>query len=107
MLSLQNFEKLIDPTILQRGKSYFNDGSIIYIEEIADRLWDAEVEGSEDYTVKIELKAKEQVDSFSCSCPYDGDVCKHIVAVLYAIREEIGNKKPLTFRETMSQCGHD
>jgi hypothetical protein len=46
---------------------------------------EAEVSGSEDYQVRIDLNIDGEVDDYFCSCPayekYDG-ACKHIVAVL-------------------------
>jgi uncharacterized Zn finger protein len=51
------------------------------------------VEGSEDYEVFVQI-SKGKVVEHSCDCPYDwGDVCKHIVVVLYYIRDiEIGEE---------------
>jgi hypothetical protein len=31
----------------------------------------------------------EEISDYNCDCPYDGDICKHIAAVLFTIREEI------------------
>jgi len=49
--------------------------------------WTAEVEGSDLYSVEIELNDNEIV-SWECDCPYDyGDICKHIVALLLYIKD--------------------
>lgn len=37
----------------------------------------------------IKLK-KDEVTECSCNCPHDADHCKHIIAVLYALKEEGG-----------------
>lgn len=92
MLSLQNFETQIDPTILQRGKQYYSQKAIALLEETEDNVWQAEVEGSETYQVELSLADKNEISSYACDCPYDGDICKHVVAVLFAVRTEV--KKP-------------
>jgi len=51
-------------------------------------MWNAIVTGSEDYHVKITLK-KGGIEKSSCDCPHDAEYCKHIFAVLYAIKEEM------------------
>ena len=87
MLTLQNFETEINAAILQRGKLYFEKGNVENLEETEDNTWCAEVEGSDLYTVEITLKANKTVTNYSCDCPYDEGICKHIVAVLFALRE--------------------
>lgn len=87
MLTLQNFETEINAAILQRGKLYFEKGNVENLEETEDNTWCAEVEGADLYTVEITLKANKTVTNYSCDCPYDEGICKHIVAVLFALRE--------------------
>ena len=91
MLTLQNFEKQISTTILERGKLYYSKGCVTYIEESGNDKWEAEVEGSETYTVEVTLKNGSEVSDYLCDCPYDGGgICKHIVAVLFALQKEKG-----------------
>ena len=93
MLTVKNFETQTDRTILQRGKQYYNEGNVTSIEETGEGTWMAEVEGSELYEVEVVLNKMGGVREASCDCPYnDDDICKHVIAVLYAIREE--QKKP-------------
>ena len=88
-MTLQDFEKQIDPVILKRGKEYFNNDSVEFLKEIKKGYWTANVSGTDDYTIEIQVGSKESITLYSCDCPYDyGDICKHIVAVLYAISEE-------------------
>ncbi|MCB9050893.1 MAG: SWIM zinc finger family protein [Lewinellaceae bacterium] len=87
MFSLDNFESLVPAKILARGLAYFNERAVERLEETTKGQWEAVVAGSEDYEVEITLAGK-QVKAWSCDCPYDGGpVCKHVVAVLYALRE--------------------
>lgn len=50
------------------------------------------MEGSEMYSVDLTLKRNNELNEYSCDCPYDGDICKHVAAVFFALRDEI--KKP-------------
>lgn len=85
---MTSFEYHIGNTILQRGKAYYEDGHVESFEEVENGAWIATVIGSEDYFVEIEFSKRGTVKDYQCDCPYDGDLCKHVVAVLYAIRDE-------------------
>ena len=92
MFSLDNFESYVPAKILARGLAYFNERAVERLEETTKGQWEAVVAGSEDYEVEITLAGK-QVKAWSCDCPYDGGaVCKHVVAVLYALRETAPTK---------------
>lgn len=88
MITLDNFEAQVSSDIVKRGKSYFQNGAVTYFDEVDDGSWEAEVDGSDTYQVEILLDGR-TVQRYSCDCPYDGDVCKHVVAVLYELRQEI------------------
>lgn len=86
--SLQDFEQKIPNAILGRGLEYFEEGLVHNLARHGDS-WEAEVTGSDSYVVEVELLANE-VAGWFCDCPYDyGPLCKHVVAVLYAIRQEL------------------
>jgi uncharacterized Zn finger protein len=81
------FETEIERKILDRGFDYYENNNVIDVENLGNGEFSAVVEGSEDYEVFIEI-SKGKVVEHSCDCPYDwGDVCKHVVAVLYYIRD--------------------
>jgi uncharacterized Zn finger protein len=81
------FETEIERKILDRGFDYYENNNVIDVENLGNGEFSAVVEGSEDYEVFIEI-SKGKVIEHSCDCPYDwGDVCKHVVAVLYYIRD--------------------
>lgn len=93
MLTIHNFESQLDRAILKRGKQYYDEGNVTSIEEAGEGIWTAEVEGSDLYEVEVILSKGGKVSEASCDCLYDDDdICKHVVAVLYTIREE--QKKP-------------
>ncbi|MCD8166348.1 MAG: SWIM zinc finger family protein [Bacteroides sp.] len=72
---------------MKRGELYFEQGYVGRIRKIDSGTYEATVRGSDDYAVEIELENDQVIDYF-CDCPYDfGPVCKHIVAVLFALRE--------------------
>ena len=108
------FEQHIDETILDRGLTYFKNGHITSVEELYPGEFEAVVEGTEDYEVRLKIQ-NNNVTEYSCTCPYDyGSVCKHIVAVLYYLQQEEavskqsdkgkkGTRKPATERKTVSE----
>lgn len=87
-MELASFENHIGNKILQRGKAYYEDGHVESLEEVENGVWSATVLGSDDYFVELEISKQGNVIDYQCDCPYDGDICKHVVAVLYAIRDE-------------------
>lgn len=87
-IPLSHFEEYIDEPILKRGLSYFKKGFVHEPEEIRPGDYEAVVEGSEDYTVKLSIKNR-VITEHSCDCPYDmGPVCKHVAAVIFYLEQE-------------------
>jgi uncharacterized Zn finger protein len=81
------FETQIERKILDRGFDYYENNNVIDVENLGNGEFSAIVEGSENYEVFVEI-SKGKVVEHSCDCPYYwGDVCKHVVAVLYYIRD--------------------
>jgi len=86
MLTLDNFEKTLDPTILKKGNQYYKNDQVTELEE-DDGIWTATVIGSDYYTVTVETDKSGEL-AIECDCPYDwGPYCKHAAAVLFAIRD--------------------
>ena len=118
LIPLNQFEQIIDPTILKRGLSYFKNGNVDEPEELAPGEYEAIVSGSEQYIVRLSLK-NNIVTEHDCDCPYDmGPVCKHIVAVIFALLDDTLNEekpqkskrstkknsgKPVEKKQTVSQ----
>ena len=96
-ITLDNFRNFVPPKIWSRGAAYFEDGAVVELEEISRGQWRATVEGTEDYDVEISLDGDE-VLSWMCDCPYDGgDICKHVVAAVLAVREQRGKELETTY----------
>ncbi len=73
--------------IFHRGTEFYRYGSFFLSQKTPDKKkFTYRVDGNYgEYTTQIRLKDN-QVD-FSCSCPYPGNGCKHIVAALIHTRE--------------------
>jgi uncharacterized Zn finger protein len=88
-ITLSNFESSIGQMMVKRGKRYWQNGLVQDLEEIETGKWTARVEGTRVYEVDISI-SDDMITDYNCTCPYDlGPVCKHQVAVLYAIQERL------------------
>ena len=92
-IPLNRFDEYIDDAILKRGLSCFRNGQVHEPEEGASGEYEAVVEGTEPYTVRLVIQQGVVVEHV-CSCPYDaGSVCKHVAAVLFYLqKDELGLK---------------
>lgn len=81
------WRELFAEHILKRGYRYYKDEAVKILDAGEEEI-QAEVEGSELYEVSIYLHGG-RVDDMTCTCPYaeDGNNCKHMAAVLYAIEK--------------------
>lgn len=87
-IRLNEFEHLIDETILARGLGYFNGGAVRDFSEISNGIYEAIVSGTEAYTVTLEIR-NTIITNQNCDCPYDmGPVCKHVVAVIFHLQQD-------------------
>jgi uncharacterized Zn finger protein len=89
MLRFPDFEKGIQKKILERGFDYYEYQNLEKVEDLGNSEFSAIVHGNEDYEVYVKIEGN-HVSKQSCTCPYVeeyDDTCKHIVAVLYYIRD--------------------
>ena len=87
-IPLGDLERIIDKRIVERGMKYYEDGAVDDLEELETGQYEAMVQGSDDYTVNVRVKDAKVVEH-DCDCPYDGPVCKHVVAVLLHLRNDV------------------
>lgn len=87
-----SYENNVPHNILLKGEEYYNDERILDIwykkKEITSYI-----SGNEIYRVKLSIK-NNKIDYCTCTCPYfigNNGMCKHIIAVIYYIKE---NKIP-------------
>jgi hypothetical protein len=87
-ITISNFESLLGEVLLSRGHDYIEN--VVDLKVTSNdqyNQWQAKVHGSEIYRVVIQAELTTDVIRFnSCSCPFDGPICKHQVAVLYTIQ---------------------
>ncbi|MEK7168596.1 MAG: SWIM zinc finger family protein [Patescibacteria group bacterium] len=88
--------------IYKRGKEYFNQGRVIktWKEKNKDL---ALVQGADTYEVALYFDGDCELVS-KCSCPYeDGDICKHIVAVILSLSNiKVTNNKKVESKENIT-----
>ncbi len=88
-IPLDRFEQVIDSTILERGLLYFKKGHVTELTEIDSGVYEAIVEGTDEYTITLEI-ANNIIEEHNCNCPYDmGPVCKHLTAVIFSLQQDI------------------
>ncbi|MBC7569501.1 MAG: SWIM zinc finger family protein [Spirosoma sp.] len=88
MLTLDDFDRQLPKDLLKKAQPYYQDGSVLYVDQGDDGTWHAEVAGSDTYSVEITLDKRTITDSF-CDCPVESSLCKHVVAVFFALRDEL------------------
>lgn len=87
-MEYNTFTEEIHALILQRGREYFRQHAVQNLTETPEG-WSAEVAGAETYNVVI--TGVDEPAEWYCNCPHEhGPVCKHVAAVMFAIRERKG-----------------
>ncbi|WP_291720035.1 SWIM zinc finger family protein [Bernardetia sp.] len=85
-MKIHDFESHIETRFVDRGFHIYEQDYIQEIETIGKGEFTATVLGTTFYEIYVELDEEEVVD-WNCTCPYDGWICKHVVAVLYYLRD--------------------
>ncbi len=86
-IRVDQIEEDVHLLITERGKEYFDAHQVLMLKQTADG-WTAVIEGTDAYQVL--LVGHDVITSWQCTCPFEhGPVCKHVAAVLYAVREQI------------------
>jgi uncharacterized Zn finger protein len=86
-IQIDRFEDDVHFLITERGKEYYDAHQIRALTQTAEG-WTATIEGNEEYHVL--LVGHDVITHWQCTCPFEhGPVCKHVAAVLYAVRDAI------------------
>lgn len=102
-MNIKNFESIISKTILKRGLNYFRQGQVVSLLEYTNLKFQAEVEGTYNYSVTVNMNDKKEIIDSTCNCPFDwGNYCKHEAAVYYALREDLNNQDKKTKKENLT-----
>ena len=105
-MQIESWKNWFQPHILERGRAYFEEDRVSDLERTEDGCT-ATVEGTEEYEVEILLDG-DSIEDMLCDCPYaeDGNACKHMAAVLFAISAaEPSKKKAPAKRERLTPAG--
>lgn len=81
-----DIDKIFNYQIIQRGKKYYEENKVSFLEKIDEERYFSIVEGTEKYLVVIKYNEKNKKMQVYCSCPCEF-YCKHIYSVILAIRE--------------------
>ncbi|MCP3031400.1 DEAD/DEAH box helicase [Halobacillus sp. A1] len=90
LLQPKDIIKITGQTFYERGEQYYKQGKVYALSHnSAIRSWRAVVTGTHDYEVRVFFFEDDDLEA-RCECPaYDTYFsCKHIAAVLCAIREQ-------------------
>ncbi|WHH61649.1 SWIM zinc finger family protein [Petroclostridium sp. X23] len=91
-MNLNNFESYIDRIIYLRGYDYYENGYVNFVKETEEHVYVAEVEGTETYTIDVELDDNLNIVETLCDCPFNmEEYCKHQVAVFLTLRDMKSN----------------
>ena len=93
-VTLENFQDFVPSKIYWRGVDYYESGAVTELADEGNGEWSAVVEGTEDYDVSVMIDSDGSLE-WSCDCPYDGAMCKHVVATLLDMRRH-GATAPLS-----------
>lgn len=85
-----DINKIFAYQIIERGKKYYEEEKVKFLEKINDRYF-AIVEGTEKYVVVINYNDELKKTQVYCSCPCEF-YCKHIYSVILAIRNNKFNR---------------
>lgn len=103
-MKVDDFERFLEPVILERGHKLFKDGAVKNLHHTDKNRVVASVSGSQTYNVEIFLEVDDSIMQASCSCPYEwSETCKHQAAVLFALREG----SPAADQPVEAEPGHD
>lgn len=94
-ITINNIEDFVDTFLLERGKAFIENGTIIEIEELYENDFTALMKGTDIYPVNIRINKESVLLTHACNCPYNsGPICKHKVALILQIRENKRNGIP-------------
>lgn len=86
-MNLYNFEDLIDLNVIEKGRICWENDFVLFLEGIGENSFTAEVRGAENYKIQVLLDTSNGIISAACNCHHTGSYCKHIIAVLYKLRD--------------------
>lgn len=86
-MNLNNFEDFIDLNIIEKGREYYENDSVIGLQKLKENTFKGEIQGTNIYKVLITVNEDSDLLSAECDCAYEGAYCKHVIAAFYEIRD--------------------
>ncbi len=77
---------IFDEEIINRGKSYCEEGRVLFLEKVGDSYYSV-VGGKSLYVIIIKYNDKDKIMQVYCTCPCEF-YCKHIYATIVSIRNK-------------------
>ncbi|RJQ35659.1 hypothetical protein C4568_00515 [Candidatus Parcubacteria bacterium] len=89
----EELASMADSGIYARGRRYAQSGKVRSVKERTEGdevSVEATVRGSQAYKTEMSYDARSGViTAYECTCPYDGDLCKHVVALGLAYADAV------------------
>lgn len=111
-MTILNFDKFVDKTLVKKGSKLFDDKRVTALEEAQEGLWVANVDDKGTHEVEV-LLHKNTIREFSCDCTQaNGKICGHVVSVFLAIdaQKQAGKApakpKKLSFDKLLESISH-
>lgn len=86
-IHLQHLKSETNEKTRLRGYDYYCEGRVKSVFNINGIEWMAVVQGYDDHVVQLNI-TNDSVLRHECNCSDAEDPCKHVIAVLYYIRNE-------------------
>lgn len=90
---LVRLPEYVSPKIFDRGLDYIRNDFIEPPERVSEHKWVTRAMGRRVYEVSLTFNPQGD-DEWHCDCPFDGPVCKHVVAACFAVLQVAGDKYP-------------
>ena len=106
-MKIEELLRKVPIKVFNRGKEILEEGKILEMESKENTV-KAYVQGSylSKYLVRIRLEGEEVLD-WTCTCPYDEDICKHVVGVLLKVAHEKNLKVQRRKRKTKNELAEE
>jgi uncharacterized Zn finger protein len=103
LIDLNKFELHVEKGIYHRGLSYYEEGHVGQVIHLKEGLYEFKIAGTYYYTIRLKLKENKLAD-FSCDCPHEAYICKHIVAAVLQLKNmNLKNNPPQPVSEKMDE----
>ena len=87
-VTIDNFDKSLNSFLVEDADILFKRSAVYDITLTNEGAWTSYVDGGNDeFAVRVAFNGKEVVKS-NCTCAHAGFICKHGVALLFALRHE-------------------